>query len=90
MLPYLPLGLERMGDGRQGSIIPTVRQPFIGLMLFARKGPMPMILVLLMAFEISVALALGFVLGRIYQIRHDELERRDGFALPPTARIPQA
>jgi hypothetical protein len=74
----------------QDRRITTVRQPFIGLMLFARKGPMPMILVLLMAFEISVALALGFVLGRIYQIRHDELERRDGFALPPTARIPQA
>ena len=46
-----------------------------------------MILVLLMAFEISVALALGFVLGRIYQIRHDELAR--GFPLPPTAHIPQ-
>jgi hypothetical protein len=44
-------------------------------------------IVLLMAFEISVALALGFLLGRIYQIRHDELER--GFTLPPTARIPQ-
>jgi len=43
-------------------------------------------LVLLMAFEISVALALGFVLGRTYQIRLDE--RREGFALPPTARIP--
>ena len=43
-----------------------------------------MILVLLMAFEISVALALGFVLGRIYQIRSDELAR--GFPLrpPPT------
>ena len=51
---------------------------------------MPMtILIVLMAFEISVAFALGFVLGRIYQIRHDELERRDGFRLPPTARIPQ-
>ena len=41
----------------------------------------------LMALEISLALALGFVLGRIYQIRSDELKRRDGFALPPTARI---
>ena len=41
-----------------------------------------MILVLMMAFEISLALALGFVLGRIYQIRHHELERHDGFALP--------
>jgi hypothetical protein len=49
---------------------------------------MPMILVLLMAFEISVALALGFVLGRIYQNRLDD--RRDGFTLPPTARIPQS
>ena len=44
-------------------------------------------LVLLMVFAISVALALGFVVGRIYQIRSDELER--GFTLPPTARIPQ-
>ena len=32
---------------------------------------MPMILVLVMAFNTSVALALGFVLGRIYQIRSD-------------------
>ena len=47
-----------------------------------------MILVLVMAFNTFVALALGFVLGRIYQIRSDELKRRDGFALPPTARIP--
>jgi len=49
---------------------------------------MPMtILVLLMALEISLALALGFVFGRIYQIRRDELER--GFTLPRTSRIPQ-
>jgi hypothetical protein len=41
-------------------------------------------LVLLMVFEISVALALGFVVGRIYQIRRDER-----VTLPPTARIPQ-
>ncbi len=45
--------------------------------------------IVLMALEISLAFALGFVLGRIYQIRHNELERRDGFTLPPTARIPQ-
>ncbi len=50
---------------------------------------MPMTLVLVMIFNILVALALGFVLGRIYQIRRDELERRDSFTLPPTARIPQ-
>ncbi len=48
-----------------------------------------MTLVLVMVFNILIALALGFVLGRIYQIRHDELERRGGFTLPPTARIPQ-
>jgi hypothetical protein len=45
-----------------------------------------MTLVLVMAFNISVAFGLGFVLGRIYQIRSDE--RRDGLALPPTSRIP--
>jgi len=44
-------------------------------------------LVLLMVFATSVALALGFTAGRIYQIRSDELER--GFTLPPTVRIPQ-
>ncbi len=48
-----------------------------------------MTLVLVMVFNILIALALGFLLGRIYQIRRDELERRDGFMLPPTARIPQ-
>ena len=47
-----------------------------------------MTLVLVMAFNISVALALGFVFGRIYQIRRYMLERSEGFALPPTARIP--
>jgi hypothetical protein len=46
---------------------------------------MPMV-VLLMVFNISVALALGFTLGRIYQTRSDELERR---AEPPrTGYIP--
>jgi hypothetical protein len=43
---------------------------------------MPMTLVLVMAFNISVALALGFVIGRIYQIRSNGLERR---AEPPRA-----
>jgi len=32
-----------------------------------------MILVFLMVFEIAAAMAIGFVLGRIYQIRRDEL-----------------
>ncbi len=49
-----------------------------------------MTLILVVVFNMLVALALGFVSGRIYQIRRDELERRDGFALPPTARIPRA
>jgi hypothetical protein len=48
---------------------------------------MPMTLVLVMVFNILVAFVLGFVFGRIYQIRRAELERRDGFALPPTAHI---
>jgi hypothetical protein len=51
------------------------------------KRMMPMTLILVMVFNTLVALALGFLFGRIYQIRRDE--RRDGFALPPTARIPQ-
>ena len=45
-----------------------------------------MTLVLVMALNISVALGLGFVLGRIYQIRRYELERR--VEPPPTAYIP--
>ena len=45
-----------------------------------------MTLVLVMAFNILVALGLGFVLGRIYQIRRYELERR--VEPPPTAYIP--
>jgi hypothetical protein len=39
-----------------------------------------MFLVLLMVFQTSVAMAVGFVFGRIWQIRHDE--RRQGFTLP--------
>ena len=46
-----------------------------------------MTLVLVMVFNILVAFVLGFVFGRIYQIRRAELEQRDGFALPPTAHI---
>jgi len=50
---------------------------------------MPMTLVLLMVFEISVAMAVGFILGRIWQIRCDLEEQRDGgFTAPPIARIP--
>ena len=48
-----------------------------------------MTLILVMVFNILVAFALGFVVGRTYQIRRDELERRHDLALPPTARIPR-
>jgi hypothetical protein len=44
---------------------------------------------MVMALEILGALAFGFLIGRIWQIRCDELERRAGFALPPIARIPR-
>jgi hypothetical protein len=50
---------------------------------------MPMILALVMVFQISVAMAVGFVLGRIWQIRCDLQEQRNiGFTAPPIARIP--
>jgi hypothetical protein len=50
---------------------------------------MPMIWILV-TFEISIALALGFMVGRIYQMRCDELAGRDGgFTAPPVARIPR-
>jgi hypothetical protein len=44
---------------------------------------------MVMVLGILAALAFGFVIGRIWQIRCDELERRAGFAVPPIARIPQ-
>ena len=46
-------------------------------------GTCPMVTVL----GVLAALAFGFVFGRIWQIRRDELER--DFALPPVAHIPQ-
>ena len=49
-----------------------------------------MTLLVVMVFEISVAMAVGFVLGRIWQIRCDlEQERVGGFVAPPVARIPR-
>ncbi len=49
-----------------------------------------MTLLLLMVFEISVAMAIGFVLGRIWQIRCDLEQQRAGcFTAPPIARIPR-
>jgi hypothetical protein len=46
-----------------------------------------MSLAVMMAFEILAALVLGFVVGRIWQLRRDELDRRN-FKVPPVARIP--
>ena len=44
---------------------------------------------LVMVLEISVAMAVGFVLGRIWQIRCDlEQERADDFTPPTIGRIP--
>jgi hypothetical protein len=47
-------------------------------------------LLLVMVIQISVAMAIGFVLGRIWQIRCDlEQERLGGFTAPPIVRIPR-
>ena len=56
-----------------------------------------MTLVLVMAFNILVALGLGFVVGRIYQIRRDELEttrratvhRPHSASLSSTTKLPE-
>ena len=48
-----------------------------------------MTVTLVMVFAILAALVLGFLCGRIWQIRCDELERRAGFAPPSVARIPR-
>jgi hypothetical protein len=48
----------------------------------------PMI-AMVMGFAILAAFALGLVIGRVWQIRSDELQRRAGFTLPTIARIPR-
>jgi hypothetical protein len=49
-----------------------------------------MTLMLLMVVEIGVAMAIGFILGRIWQIRSDlEQQHAGDFKVPPTARIPR-
>jgi hypothetical protein len=45
-----------------------------------------MSLAVVIAFEILAALAVGFVIGRIWQIRRDELDRRN-LKVPLVARI---
>src|SRR4029077_2882915 len=47
-----------------------------------------MTLTLVMVFAILAALVLGFLCGRIWQIRSDELQRRASFTPPSVARIP--
>jgi hypothetical protein len=42
-----------------------------------------------MVFAILAALVLGFLCGRIWKVRCDELQRRANFTLPPVARIPR-
>jgi hypothetical protein len=69
---------KRFGNFHGGTLGPLAR----------RK--MPMFWVVVTIFEISVALAFGFMVGRFYQIRCDELAGRDGgFTAPPVARIPR-
>ncbi len=48
-----------------------------------------MTLILLTVFDTAMAVGLGFVLGRIWQIRQYEIEQR-GFSAPPIARVPRA
>jgi hypothetical protein len=47
-----------------------------------------MSLVAATVLEILAALALGFVIGRIWQIRRDELDRRN-CKVPPVSRVPR-
>ena len=48
-----------------------------------------MTVTLVMVCAILAALVLGFLGGRIWQIRCYELQRRAGFTLPAVARIPR-
>jgi len=43
---------------------------------------------IVIGFAILAALALGFVIGRIWQIRSDQSLRRASFPMPSVARIP--
>jgi len=47
------------------------------------QGTPPMALALLMVFVISVAMTTGFILGRVWQMRHDLEQRLEArFAVP--------
>ncbi len=47
-----------------------------------------MTIILLAVLDTVIAAALGFLLGRIWQIRQSEIEQRN-FSTPPIARIPR-
>ncbi len=44
--------------------------------------------VMVIGFVILAVFGLGFVIGRIWQIRSDESLRRTSFPMPSVARIP--
>jgi integral membrane sensor domain MASE1 len=67
--PRLVGGIGRLASAKNGQVTLLVQASGID-----SKRKMPMTLVLVMVFNILVALALGFVFGRIYQIRRHELE----------------
>jgi hypothetical protein len=48
-----------------------------------------MTVMVVVVFVILAALVLGFLCGRIWQIRCDELQQRAGITLPAVARIPR-
>jgi hypothetical protein len=56
-------------------------------MALAKKGS-PMSLVVVTVLEILAALVVGFVIGRIWQIRRDELDRGN-CKVPPASRLPR-
>jgi len=43
---------------------------------------------MVIGFAILAALALGFVIGRIWQLRSDQSLQRASFPMPSVARIP--
>jgi hypothetical protein len=43
---------------------------------------------MIVGLAVMAALVLGFVIGRIWQIRSDESLRRASFPMPSVARIP--
>jgi hypothetical protein len=73
----------QIGNSRNGLVNIAEQVGGIGRRMYPMTG------ITVMVFETLAALALGFVIGRIWQIRHDEVERRSSFTLPTVARIPR-